>query len=456
MLNADRPGRSDALRRRLAVAPLKTSRSPGDGAIVLPRAWPEILLWAFAIFLLTSPFTFWAMQEDPTAAALRDLSSMRSEGGSQWRLYAMRAFVVLLGLGFGITQLRKLPSLAVRVWPLLPFVVWAVLSILWSDVPATSLNSIIALLMLVAAAMTMSLRLSFPMTARALAMSGLVVAVVSVFYVFVLPEYGMHQVRDTSQAIHAGAWRGSYYHKNHLGQTCAVIAVGVILAGSTIMPSRPLKWGIVAALFALIGFSTSASGVVTVPIALGLHWLLIELPAAKRLRALLYIVPATIGGLFLTGQILIAIGRDVTLTGRTEIWDIAWEWFSARPLQGYGFNTLSYGGFTFELLRKRGVVDPHNGYFETALGVGLIGLILFLVLIGYGLVAARRQYAAGGVAREASTVFSGIMLAWLIANLTEVDFRPLSAVGGVGFFALFALLLMPTPRSIAPRSGILR
>ena len=78
------------------------------------------------------------------------------------------------------------------------------------------------------------------------------------------------------------------------------------------------------------------------------------------------------------------IGRDPTLTGRISIWQILSQYIARRPLIGYGYGAFWRGDDALlqRLWNTVGWETPHahNGYIDTVLDIGLIGLILVLVL----------------------------------------------------------------------------
>ena len=66
------------------------------------------------------------------------------------------------------------------------------------------------------------------------------------------------------------------------------------------------------------------------------------------------------------------LGRDTTLTGRTDIWAALLPVAMQHPVLGAGF-----GGFwTDETIRLHIVNEAHNGYLEVLLETGAIGLLL--------------------------------------------------------------------------------
>lgn len=66
------------------------------------------------------------------------------------------------------------------------------------------------------------------------------------------------------------------------------------------------------------------------------------------------------------------LNRNLTLTGRTQIWYNAFEAFLQNPILGWG------GGMGREFF---GYVNAHNRYLNTLFTSGIIGMLLFIVMI---------------------------------------------------------------------------
>jgi len=404
----------------------------------------EIVLWACVVFLLTAPFAFWLMDIDPGVGFVRDVGSMRTAAFSQWRLYAVRAAIVVIAalitrpsVRIGLTALK-------RLWPLWLFLGWAAVSISWSDFPVSSANSIVSTLLLLLVAMLCCIRLSSSLAARALLLSGILAATTCISFAWLLPLYGLHQPWDVGgEHVHAGAWRGVYLHKNHMGQVLAILVGGLLPVRSGILRSKPIKYSLLVVLMGLIILSESASSVIAIPLGFFLRLWLVEMSSRSKFLSALYVIPFAILIYLVLNDFLSFFDKDMTFTGRTYIWDIAGRWFAFRPWLGYGFNTLTYGGFSVELMQRRAVTDPHNGYLDIILGTGIVGLALWGVVVWQGISIARKQYQAGGLARETSIVLAGAFLTWLTDAMVEACFRPSAPAAGLGYFTLCALLLMP-------------
>jgi O-antigen ligase len=414
------------------------------------RSALEIWLWAACLFAITSPFALILTGVDPTVSAIRDPATMRQADNSQLPLYGIRVLVLLLAAAALLNQWRTIGSAFRRTAPIRLFLLWMILSIWWSDSVDSSVHGVMALVPVMATCLLLAIRLRPNELARVMIYAGGIAAVTSIATVVAMPAYGVHQANDAQQAVHAGAWRGVYMHKNHLGQAMAVYLAGTALAGPTVLRSRMLKWALVAIQIALIILSRSASAIAIAPAAILIVWVLIVMSRLERVIASFYVVALSVGGAMAVQAVLLALGRDATLSGRTTIWSLAGDAIALRPLNGYGFVSQTYGQFIYELYHVVGVLDPHNGYLDLLLGLGFVGLLLFLQPVAMIWLGARRMYLVGGRFRQGALVLAAMAAAWLVSNLTESNMRPLASVATIGMCAM-CLLIFSIPRYRRPR-----
>ena len=74
------------------------------------------------------------------------------------------------------------------------------------------------------------------------------------------------------------------------------------------------------------------------------------------------------------------LGRDATLTGRTDIWLILVEYIEQRPVLGYGYGAFwapdsAPANWVRDMLQWD-APSAHNGWLEVTMALGLIGLAL--------------------------------------------------------------------------------
>lgn len=97
------------------------------------------------------------------------------------------------------------------------------------------------------------------------------------------------------------------------------------------------------------------------------------------------IVTPFVGGSTVTG-VTSALGRDSTLTGRTDIWASLMPDISRQPILGYGFS----GFWTVTRTIDHQIGEAHNGYLDVCLQLGLVGLGLTGIFILSGAKKALR------------------------------------------------------------------
>jgi O-antigen ligase len=127
------------------------------------------------------------------------------------------------------------------------------------------------------------------------------------------------------------------------------------------------------------------------------------------------------------GRVLVALlGRDLTFTGRTEIWSAVLK-EDINPLFGVGYYSFWLGdrvqrlsaGFYYHLN------EAHNGFLETYINVGVIGLGLLIAAF----LASAKRISAEVVA---GSRFAALRLAFLVGvlmyNLTEAAFDRLNVL----------------------------
>jgi O-antigen ligase len=143
------------------------------------------------------------------------------------------------------------------------------------------------------------------------------------------------------------------------------------------------------------------------------------------------VVGASFGTLFLDiggDAAFHALGRNATLTGRTEIWSGLLQ-FSGNPLIGTGFDSFWMGKRMERIWAAGGLLhginEAHNGYLETYLNLGWIGVALLAVLIVTGY---RNILGALRLEPELGAIRLGLFVAVIVYSFTEAGFRTNSSV----------------------------
>lgn len=217
-------------------------------------------------------------------------------------------------------------------------------------------------------------------------------------------------------AEHPGAWSGLWTHKNTLG---GIMALGVaICAGAAIVtPERRKLWIACAfAAFGLVLLSTSKTALVASALGLGviaLGMIMRRGPVQMitALAATAVLIVAGAGIVLLAPDLLVAaLGRDLTLTGRTDIWEAATRFVEAKPWLGYGYYAfwLPDNGPAYWVREAVAwqVASAHSSWLELALGLGRAGVVLFALQL-----AATLSRGAGVMLRPQAGLWAPAFLA---------------------------------------------
>lgn len=104
--------------------------------------------------------------------------------------------------------------------------------------------------------------------------------------------------------------------------------------------------------------------------------------------------------------------KDITLTGRTNIWDAVFEHVEQHPILGLGpGNDLIASNFT---VNGRPLEEAHNALVQVLLNCGNSGLIITLLLICYGFWCLKRCPS-----KKTANVVSVFLLSYLMLGFTE-------------------------------------
>ncbi len=220
---------------------------------------------------------------------------------------------------------------------------------------------------------------------------GVFLAIGSIIAALAYPKMGI------SHDINAGDWRGLWYEKNSLG---AVMAVGAFSCMSAAMiTGKGWRWAAGAALCILVVLmskSKTALLVVLLPAAIYIVlWLTRRGPAIAVIAVFCAVTAASvlIGVLSLAPQLAFsALGKDATLTGRTQIWASLFRRIAERPFTGYGYAAFwEKASVPAQIVRRETgwtVPTAHNGWIDILVQVGWIGAVLTALLLATVLVVA--------------------------------------------------------------------
>lgn len=267
------------------------------------------------------------------------------------------------------------------------FLLFVLVSSTWSVHPDISLRRGIGyvLSLLVAAYLTIIFRLEQRM--KLLSVAFAIAAVATVVFVIAYPDYGVMRFMELK-----GNWRGVFPHKNTLG---LVMAAAVFVETYIIASNDRIVWwriGLLTTYCFLVIQSHSATALILVLLYL-MGALLYKfwrynrmLSVTFSLCALLVLLGSALVLYLEPGYVLGLIGKDVSLTGRTEVWDVVVSLIEQKPLLGWGYRATWVLGDAATVLADRqvggwGLASSHNAFLEIALQLGAVGAISITLII---------------------------------------------------------------------------
>lgn len=185
--------------------------------------------------------------------------------------------------------------------------------------------------------------------------------------------YDPNAVRYTAESLNA----------NYLAYTFATAAfVAVAIAGSR--PSQvSLPFAGATALAMYVGIVSNGTRAALLSVALLVGWALfarVQIRAAYLLAAgvMVFGFVATFTGItdgWIRGQVVASSRETGDLNGRLSIWPMARGLFYDRPLLGHGAGALP------KLSENYYGIVAHNALLDVAVGVGTVGLSLFVAVL---------------------------------------------------------------------------
>ncbi len=261
--------------------------------------------------------------------------------------------------------------------------IFTVSSLFWSATPDETLSKSIAFVGSTLFGIYLATRYTLKQQIEILAYAFSIVIGLSFFYGLALPQYGI------MGGVHQGDWRGIYSHKNTLGKQMVLSAATFLtLALNSQQKSWKPLFGLLASVV-LIALCTSKGAMINLSILLATGSLCYLLRWQLR-----FLVPTLMGGITLgtisflwimnhLEEIAAFLKKDLTLTGRTDIWSLVFDMIQKKPWFGYGYFGFWNGWDSDAAYVWRAfnwdAPNAHNGFIDTWVQLGFVGLALFLL-----------------------------------------------------------------------------
>jgi O-antigen ligase len=251
-------------------------------------------------------------------------------------------------------------------------------------------------------------------------------------------------------------WRGDYrfagtLHPNAQGLSCAVLVIAALE-----LARQSKRWRTAFLLLAAAGFiglwlTKSRTPLAALAGAEIGFWFLASpwktklvggLAAVWAICAALLIIGPTVAERVFDAAML---GREdneqvASLTGRVPLWEELSGSIERRPLQGYGFNSFWTSDQIDEISETQSwaISVAHSTYLDLTLGIGLVGVTLWIAVVAMGLfTAAWRQANSPSI----GFAFIGVLLMFALLHgalesaFANPGFVPLLALAGLAMLA---------------------
>jgi exopolysaccharide production protein ExoQ len=314
------------------------------------------------------------------------------------------------------------------------------LSMLWSIDPESTMRRAFLYLFIVLGAIGVANNVSGDEFMDLLAATCFIAAIASLVLLVVSP--GAARMPDSfsggDMMPNARELRGIFSHKNLLGQVMAAGALAS-LHGIRAGGRRRFRNLIMFVTFVGVGLAsesaTSMFAIAAYCACSGIMAVMRRGPAGRLIGAILIVILAPIAAWAIVDMdsLLTMIGKDPTLTGRTDLWVYVLGDIAEKPMFGWGFSAFwpdSPAAIEISNALKWSVPQAHNGLLEILLEVGFVGLAIFILIWARNFVLAVRclYTSQKNLAISALLCCGGIILIDISETVLTEPFQILTSV----------------------------
>ena len=399
-----------------------------------PAKEPKVsaALWVpltFLFFMASRQPTQW-LSGQVIAVDQAAMNNALEEGDPLNRTVSLVLF--FLGIGILVSRSFQWGNFFRRNWVLTAYLLFALVSVLWSDFPFPAfrkwfrdLGNYVMVLVVISE--------SFPMEALStlLRRIGYLLIPLSVMLIKYFPDLAKQYDNWTGDSSYCGATTS----KNMLGILCLVC--GIYFFWDTVVrwPHRKDKNQrrvifVNAVLTCLTWWLLITCNSATSMTCLTIACLVILAAHTKVIQRHSKMFSVSIPVILLTYNLLFfglgmgnafagAVGRT-SLSGRPEIWQLVLSQ-QTNPLLGTGYESFWLGPRLESIWSKGWAInEAHNGYLEVYLNLGYVGLFLLLLFMA---AVYRNIYKTLKISSSTASFTLAIWTAFAFHNTTEADFR---------------------------------
>ena len=322
---------------------------------------------------------------------------------------------------FFVTRPHRIRMNGLPAWLALFFLVWVIASVAWAGDTELAFRRIATycLLFLSASALAMSLtpfdftRLCFLVT-----------------FISLIFGIAMEVALGAFHPLAAGYRFCGSLHPNHQAIYCGILLLTSLSLARDLPARKAFYIAVAMAALAFLVLTRSRNAFAAALLAFGAHFAL----TSSRKRIFSFSLLSVCGALFLAlvfndrlarwiGNIILLgrvnEGNISALSGRTELWKEAIKYLWVHPFLGYGFSAFFTPEIMSHFSRFQGWTIPelHCAYLDIALGVGIIGLAVFVFIYVASMLRMKAWYQL--YSNESYSAFCAIILFAMLDALME-------------------------------------
>ena len=211
----------------------------------------------------------------------------------------------------------------------------------------------------------------------------------SILFAIALPQYGLDLMGG-----HSTAWKGIFSAKNYLGNMALFFLTVTVSYRARTNFWRSLRVSQILFCLMAIAFSRAATSYLLTAVYI-VYVLTLKMVRGLRKKdyfvvfILLFVAFAAVTVVIVLQPdfLFSLLGKDVTLTGRTEIWDAVMGSIAKQPLFGYGYQAfwLGFKGESYRIILTVtwALGQAQNGFLDVTLEMGVVGLMIVLLLFAF-------------------------------------------------------------------------
>jgi O-antigen ligase len=363
-------------------------------------------LFLFIVFFVVQHDLFISLLSDTKFQPSAELSATATVQGNLVR----RVAFLMLGI-FGLIGLMREPRTVFKIygflgWLILFFLAWSFLSIAWAEEITLILRKLIVLAMLWLGILAVSKRFS---------LRDIIWFVLFSTSLYLIIGLSAELALGTFHPIASGYRFSGTLHPNQQGINCALLFLSGIAASQT--TTRGRKYFLACALIGLffLILTRSRTPFACAMAALFVHWSLVSSRSHKFAFILVVGFTFCLFMLLSGGNILSSLRQGVllgrydhqntyTLTGRVPLWEECLKYVKRRPLLGYGYGSFWTPRHIREITDAQvrenlaeqawGISGACSVYIEFLLGLGIVGLVAYVLILIVGIIRSFVYYKA--------------------------------------------------------------